>query len=186
MKIKVFPCFIFIGLLSGCSTDVTDLEVFVASAKTQPSAPVTPSPEFVSVPSVQYEVKHLRSPFAQLAQAAQVESAKRLKNCLTPDFTRSKDPLEVYGIDAIQLQGTIQLQDETGVTQRHYALLTTNDGQVHKVQNGDFIGLYHGKIIAVDKSSITVRQMIPDGTGCFIQQSTTITLNNLQLEQDNV
>ena len=186
MKIKVFTCFILIGLLSGCSTDLTDLEVFVASAKTQPSSPVTPSPEFVSVPSVQYEVKHLRSPFSQLEQTAQVESAKRLKNCLTPDFTRSKDPLEVYGIDTIQLQGTIQLQDDTSVTQRHYALLTTNDGKVHKVQNGDFIGLYHGKIIAVDKSSITVQQMIPDGTGCFIQQSTTITLNNIQLEQDNV
>ena len=186
MKSYSLICILFSGFIGGCTADISDLESFVATTKAQPAGLVEPKPEFVAVPSVQYEVKHLRSPFARLEQAAQVESTKHLKNCLTPDFDRNKDPLEFYGIDAIQLQGTIQLQDDTLSTQTHYALLTTHDGKVHKVQSGDFIGLYHGKIIAVDKRSIHVQQMIPDGTGCYIQQSTTITLDNLHQEKDNV
>ena len=177
---------VFSGLITGCTADVSDLKTFVERTKAQPAGPIESKPNFVAVPNVQYDVKHLRSPFARLEHAAQVASAQSLKNCLTPDFTRHKGPLELYGIDAIQLQGTIQVQDDTLTTQTQYALLTTNDGKVHKVQSGDFIGLYHGQIIAVGKRSIQVQQMIPDGTGCYIQQSTTIRLDNVHQEQDNV
>jgi type IV pilus assembly protein PilP len=127
-----------------------------------------------------YSVTHLRSPFASITIAQPSEQLRPNPNCLTPDYARQQMPLEQYGLDAMQLQGTL------ATSSQKYAILSTNDGRIHTVNVGDYIGLFQGKITAITPRAITLQQLIPDGAGCFLQQQTTLSIGQSAQEQDHV
>ena len=59
-----------------------------------------------------------------------------------------------------------------------YGLVQTQDGLLHKVQAGNYIGQYDGRVVAVTKSEIQIEELVPDGIGGFYKRSAAIAIGN--------
>jgi type IV pilus assembly protein PilP len=167
-------------MLFGCETHMHDLHEFTSQPQQGQPITIEPVPTFTRPETASYTVAHLRSPFASISIAQPHEQQRVNANCLTPDYTRQPMPLEQYGLDAMQLQGTL------ATAKQKYAILSTNDGRIHTVNVGDYIGLFQGKITTITARAITLQQLIPDGAGCFLQQQTTLSIGQAAQEQVHV
>ena len=89
---------------------------------------------------------------------------------VTPDFNRVKQFLEQYTIARLTMGGTLS---QTGTM---FALVQDGDGGVHRVQTGDYMGTDHGKIQIIDEAAIELIEIVPDGTGGWVERARTVSL----------
>ena len=101
-------------------------------------------------------------------------------NRLQPDFERKKEPLEKYGLDSLTLSGTFSTQ---GI---RWVLFKTNEGNLLKGRVGSHLGLFFGKITSINDESIIIEQLLPDGTGCWQREKTTLSMNSSAGDNNNV
>ncbi|NDV92114.1 pilus assembly protein PilP [Alteromonas sp. 345S023] len=164
---------IFVGVLllctTACSPQLDDLAAYTENVRANAVVNIEPYPEFKTHPSFVYSAGHKRSPFIKPKDKSAPVAKARQANCLQPDFQRSKTKLEAYGLDALAMAGRFNTK---GVT---WALITSNDGVLHKVKLGSRIGLFYGKVTAINKNSITIEQLLPDGAGCWQKKETRLT-----------
>lgn len=168
VKKILLSCFCL--LLVACHNDQQDLLEFIEKANSQPIGKI---PKLEPPPSFEhfdYQAELLKSPFSMPTREMEQEQIDETKNCLKPDFNRPKEYLETYALDNLQMRGTLQENDQI------WALIQTNDNNVARLSKGDFIGLYHGRIVDVSTSSIGILELIPDGTGCWVERSSTMEL----------
>jgi type IV pilus assembly protein PilP len=89
---------------------------------------------------------------------------------VVPDFNRSKEFLEQYTIAQLGMVGTLQQGAQ------RFALVRDSDGGVHRVRQGDFMGSDHGRIEIISESTIELIEIVPDGTGGWVERSRTVSL----------
>ncbi|MBN7819621.1 pilus assembly protein PilP [Bowmanella yangjiangensis] len=169
-----------LGTLMGCQSDTQDLQEFVAQVKQNTQISIEPYPTFSKTPAFKYQVADKRSPFQRLSgiSADVVQTVKA--NCLQPDFSRAKHPLEQYGTDALSIKGFFTRQQQT------WALIQANDGTLHKAKAGDHLGLFFGRITSIKDGNVYIIEMLPDGTGCWQEKQATLTVSQAAGEQKNV
>ncbi|GAA5193386.1 pilus assembly protein PilP [Ferrimonas gelatinilytica] len=163
-------CIYFGLLLTGCGGGMGDLRQYVAEVEATPvpfNEVTTPAPRIVSVP---YEVADLRSPFRYQKVEVDERGLGDEPNCPKPDLKRMKTPLEAYAVDSFMLKGVMKEQDKS------WALLQSGDGAVHKVDRGDFIGLFHGQVKHIGPSAMVVEEWIPDAKGCWHTRDTQLAM----------
>jgi type IV pilus assembly protein PilP len=59
-----------------------------------------------------------------------------------------------------------------------YGLLQAQDGLIHRVVPGNYIGQNDGRIVAVTESEIQVVEIISDGIGGYLERQAAISLSN--------
>ena len=157
-------------LLSGCFDDVSDIKAHIAKVKAETQSYIEPMPEVPIFTSFNYSVQNLRSPFVAPKPEAIQEKMQQMSGCLSPDPRRRKQPLEKYALGDLVMRGT--LGDE-GVT---WALVEASDSTLHRVSEGNYVGLYNGRITEVGSKSVKIIELTPDGAGCWIERETVIGL----------
>ena len=159
--LRVLVTLALLGLTAGCAPQMDDLVAYTNQVKQTTQSRIEPYPEFTQQPAFVYSASEFRSPFMrpQRDQAPVVTQVKA--NCTQPDLTRAKEPLESYGIDALQLTGSFRSNGADWV------LFKTNDGNLYQAKAGNRIGLFFGKIINVKNNSVIIEELVPDGTGCW-------------------
>ncbi|AWL13202.1 hypothetical protein HMF8227_02751 [Saliniradius amylolyticus] len=169
MKWLVIPLML---LLTGCQAEKADLKQFVAEVKQTTRVSIEPYPEFSRMPAFEYDAYEQRNPFTRPGNqgAAQIKATKA--NCRQPDFSRSKGPLEQYGTDALNVKGFFTNPEGT------WALIQANDGSLHKATVGDRLGLFFGRITDIANGQITIIEMLPDGTGCWQEKTSTLAIGD--------
>jgi type IV pilus assembly protein PilP len=167
-------------LLSGCNAQIGDLQAFTAQVKANTSVSIEAYPEFEPQPPFEYAAGDMRSPFVRPRVVEQTVVEVATANCLQPDYSRRKEPLEAYGIDAISMSGMFT------ANQKQWVLFKTNDGGLHKASHGNYLGLFHGKISAISADTVTITELLPDGAGCWQTKETKLTMASLAGENDNV
>ncbi|MFT4807166.1 MAG: type IV pilus assembly protein PilP [Paraglaciecola sp.] len=162
------------ALLSGCEAKVDDLQVFIAEVKQTTTVNVEPYPAFDSKPTFIYSADTLRSPFQRPRNTgAGVEiNVVTQPNCAQPDFNRSKQPLEKFGIDALSITGVFQSNG------KKWALIQSNTGSLFKATIGDYLGLFFGKIDSIQNGTVSFTEMLPDGAGCWQKKQATLTMQS--------
>ncbi len=158
------------ALLSACtsSNDMGDLKAFVAKAEQRKPGPIEPLPPFEQVAPFAYQASAMRSPFEP---PVQVHSPNRPSGPqVKPDPNRPKQYLEHYTIANLAMVGTLSKD------RQRYALVQDSDGGVHRVQKGDYMGTDNGKIEAIEESGIELTEIVPDGTGGWVERSRTVPL----------
>ncbi len=166
--------------LAACSSDTSDLQAFIAEVQATTSIPVEPYPEFSSPPVFNYDAQALRSPFENPNDEALLVEEVSTANCAKPDTRRPKAPLENYGIDALSIQGFFTSIGKT------WAIVVANDGSLHRVTEGDYLGLFFGQITEIRDNTIYFTEQLPDGTGCWKPKRSTLSLNSAVGENTNV
>jgi len=159
------------SVLTGCSSgqDHADLRAFMDEVRARPAGRVEPLPSFEQVPPFAYQASDMRSPFEPPVVLRRVERAPGGAQ-VTPDTNRVKQYLEQFPIAALAMVGSLA-QD-----QRLFALVRDAEGGVHRVQAGDFMGTDHGRIQRIDENELELIEIVPDGTGGWVERARTVTL----------
>ncbi len=166
--------------LTGCGANIDDLVLYTNQVKANTQVSVEEYPEFKPLPSVSYEASNIRSPFLRSNEERAVAQAIDTPNCEQPDHQRKKQPLESYGIDGLQMSGVFTNNG------RQYALVKANDGTLHKVTVGSYLGLFHGQVTRITDTEIIIEEMLPDGAGCWKSKQASLTMASMVGENDNV
>ncbi|MCE9680219.1 pilus assembly protein PilP [Shewanella sp. AS1] len=157
-------------LLTGCMGDRSDLELFITTTKAQHVAHIPPLKEPPKFEHFAYQASLMRSPFVPPSRELTEEVIDTSKDCQQPDLKRRKGRLETYALDNLKMRGTLS-EDK-----RIWALIETNDGSVYRLGVGEYLGLYHGRIAKVSPQTIEIIELIPDGTGCWSERTSSMDL----------
>jgi type IV pilus assembly protein PilP len=158
---------VLVLLLTGCADGKRDLEQWVEETLNRPPGPVEPLPEITTPEPAVYDAYELRDPFmrAQPEAAAQAGGSGP-----RPDPDRRREYLERFPLDALDMVGTIELED------RMFGLIEDVDGTIHRVREGNYLGQNHGRILRVTPVAIELMELVPDGTDGWMEREARIAL----------
>ncbi|MDF0535006.1 pilus assembly protein PilP [Shewanella yunxiaonensis] len=159
-----------IVLLSGCIGNHEDLQQYVESVKKTHVAHIPPLKEPPKFEHFQYDADLLRSPFVPPSRELTAEAIDTTKDCRQPDLKRRKERLETYALDNLRMRGTLS---NNGVI---WALIETPDSNVYRIGVGNYIGLFNGHITKINQNSIEITELVPDGSGCWTERSSSLDL----------
>lgn len=163
----VVACVVF--MVSACGgSDFADLENYTAEVDARPSTPIEPLPPFEQVQPFAYQAGAKRQPFEPPVLVREVGRQQGVK--VQPNLDRVKQYLEQFPIPELAMVGTLS-QD-----QALYGLIRDPAGGVHKVQVGDYLGTDHGRITSIDDIEIELMEIVPDGTGGWVERARTVIL----------
>ena len=57
-----------------------------------------------------------------------------------------------------------------------WALILAPDGVVHRVQNNNYLGTNHGKIVDITEQRLDLREIVPDGPGRWQERDAFLSL----------
>lgn len=171
MRQLLFLSLIFLSACSGQS-NISDLEEFVAKTTNAPKGRVQPLPEFKPYSAFVYSASAMRSPFE--SPVAYDELSGSTDNSVeAPDDGRAKQVLEYYQLSELSLVGTLAKETDGELK----ALIKTNSGNVHVIEQGAYMGKNHGKIIRISESKLEIVEVVPSGSGGWISRPQTLSLD---------
>ncbi len=159
-----------VASLAGCRDDVSDLQQFITETKANYKGPAIPMPEVKPFQHEVYVASELRSPFVEPKPELIVDDVDPARDCMTPDTSRVKEPLEAFSLESLQMRGTV------GDAQGLWALITTTDGSLYRVRVGYHLGLFHGLITQVRRDGLDLVELVPDGSGCWTERYSELPL----------
>jgi type IV pilus assembly protein PilP len=158
-------------LLTACADpDLAELEAYTNRIKARKPGPIDPIPEIPPVVTYLYEPSERRDPFTMDDQSAEV--AQQNPSEFAPDPTRPKEPLEAFSLDALRMVGT--LEQERG----RWALITTPDGMLHRVQVGNYLGRNNGEIVAINPEELQLTELVEEKPGQWQPRQASMALKD--------
>jgi type IV pilus assembly protein PilP len=82
---------------------------------------------------------------------------------------RPKEPLEAFPLESIQMMGTITQDRET------FALVKAGPN-LYRVRKGNYLGQNFVVVTGIDESQITLKELIQDGGGEWIERNSALQL----------
>lgn len=156
--------------LTACSGDMDDLDRYINDVKARPGGRIDPLPEITPYEVFTYvaDTEGLRSPFVPDSPQAAAGPSGGAR----PDLQRSREFLEQFPLDTLNMVGTLAIGNAT------YGLVQTRDGLIHRVTPGNYVGQNDGRITAVTESEIQVVEIISDGIGGYLERDAAIGLSD--------
>jgi type IV pilus assembly protein PilP len=170
----IMPVFI-VMTLSACQQEKQDLNVFVAEVKLTPHADIAPIPVMKPYEKFIYAAAELRDPFVPtvIEIPDKEENIKVVDNGIHPDSQRLKEALEFYPLSELVLVGTLE-QESDGI----WGLVRAPDGIIHRIQIGNYIGLNHGKVLTINDVDLTLKEIVPDSNGGYLEHDASLSVMN--------
>ncbi|TXH89173.1 MAG: pilus assembly protein PilP [Rhodoferax sp.] len=162
------------SIVSGCGgSKEDDVRQWMAEERnrTQPKVAPIPAPkQFTPEP---YNNATALEPFSnqKLTQALKRDSSQAAANValIAPELARRKEPLEAFPLDTMALVGSIIKSGQ------HVALLKV-DNLLYQVKVGGYLGQNYGKVTKITETEITLREIVQDAVGEWIERVATIQL----------
>ena len=158
-------------LLAGCTGGMSDLDQFIATTQQQAKSPIEPIPTLRAYEPYAYP-PHTRDPFDKAALASELAARARAAKAgfAALDPNRPIEYLENFPLDTLRMVGTIEQR------QRIWGLIRTPDKTIQRVSVGEYMGQNFGRITAIGEGGIDLVEIIPDGTGGFMERKAAVTL----------
>jgi type IV pilus assembly protein PilP len=158
------------AILAGCGTDdMSDLKNYVVEVKSRHKGAVDPLPEVKTVEPFVFSAEELRDPFVPDEKSQEPEEEK-VESGIRPDTTRPKEELESYELDTLRMVGTV---NQEGIL---WGLLKANDGTIHRVRAGNYIGKNYGKIVNIKENMIELVEIVSDSPGVWHERKAGLEL----------
>ena len=156
------------ALTVGCSAGVDDeLRGYIEDVKARPGGRIEPLPQIRPYETFSYTADSARSPF----QPDRPDSPSAIAGP-KPIKDRNKEYLEQFPLDTLAMVGTLENQGTT------FGLVQTQDGMVHRVTPGNYVGQNDGRIVGINNAEIRLEELVPDGIGGFYKRSAEIGLSD--------
>lgn len=153
---------------AGCGHDMSDLKRWVDQVKARPGGEIEQLPEVEPYETFTYSAQNLRSPFTP----GRAETPSSTGKGPRPDPNRPREPLESFSLDSLDMVGTFQRGGDT------WGLVRDPEGKIHRVQVGNYMGQNYGHIVEVMPSRINLVELIPDGSGGWMERQASLSLED--------
>ena len=169
-SIKLLVPIVFVVVLTACvSEEFDDLKSYVSQVKSKPATPIEPMPVIKSYEAFNYNAAGLRNPFEKLDEPQLVTEMVSAEGP-GPDLERGKEELEAYPLDTLRMVGTLSREGEL------WGLVKANDGVIHRVQAGNYLGQNFGKIVRVQDHQIDLAEWIATASGKWREREASLAL----------
>lgn len=156
--------------LVGCGADRDELQTWVDQQRREvrPNVPpLIPPKRFDPQP---YEQAVAVEPFSsQKLTVALKQEARQPNSLFAGEINRRKEPLEAYPLDSMSMVGSVS---KSG---RPTALMRV-DRLLYQVNVGDYLGQNYGKITAISETEVTLREVVQDAAGEWIERPVALQL----------
>ncbi len=157
-------------VLFGCASDQENIQAWMnEQAKEMRSRPVAPLPEMKPAPVVDYTAAEYIDPF----QTSRIEPTRSKTSRNEPNFDRPREPLEAYPLESLKMVGVLM----KGKASHALVLAGKN---LHQVKVGNHMGQNFGVITGISESEITLKELVEDTNGDWVDRISTLVLQERQ------
>ncbi len=156
--------------LTACTGEQEELQAWMDQQRheVQPSVqPLSPPQKFN--PQAYAGVDGVEPFSTQKLTGALKQEAAQPNSAVAAELSRRKEPLEAFPLDSMSMVGSVSRK---GVP---YALLKV-DNLLYQVRVGEYLGQNYGKIMKITETEITLREIVQDAAGEWIERPTTLQL----------
>lgn len=161
---------LFVGCSSSSEEEIRDWMVSERNQTRPKVAPIPAPKQFVPEP---YNNATTLEPFSnqKLAQALKRDSAQTVSNAalVAPELARRKEPLEAFPLDAMVLVGSL-------VKGGQPMALVKVDNLLYQVKVGNYLGPNYGRVMKINETEVTLREIVQDAVGEWIERAATLEL----------
>lgn len=163
-----------VALLAGCGgPGPEELQQWMTERRSQVRPRVTPLTEPKQFVPQAYTQEGGADPFGpqRLARAVAPDGPQNAANAglIAPELARRKEPLEAYPLDAMTMVGSLR----RGAAP---VALVRIDNLLHQVRVGNYLGQNYGKVTKIDEAEVTLREIVQDGGGEWIERTASLQL----------
>jgi type IV pilus assembly protein PilP len=156
--------------LAACTSSTDELQQWMEEQRqqTRPSVkPLQAPKKFLPQP---YEAMNGVDPFSlQKLTVAFKQEAAQPSSLLASEMKRRKEPLEAFPLDGMTMVGSVVRNG------RQFALLRV-EKLLYYVKAGDYLGQNFGRITKISETEITLREVVQDAAGEWIERTSTLQL----------
>lgn len=164
-----------VGLtLVGCSGSGEDeLRQWMGEQRSQVRPKLMPLVEPKKFVPQAYTQESVIDPFSlqKLTQALKRDSTQSVANTtlIAPELARRKEALEAYPVDSMVMVGSLRRAGQP-------VALVRIDNLLYQVRVGNYLGLNYGRVTKIDESELTLREIVQDSTGDWVERSASLVL----------
>jgi type IV pilus assembly protein PilP len=160
--------------LAGCGASSEDeLRQWMADQKNQTRPKIAPISEPKQFVPEAYGQLATVEPFSnqKLTQALKRESTQVAANgaLIAPELARRREALEAFPLDAMTLVGSMSKKGEP-------VALVKVENLLYQVRPGNHLGQNYGLVTKIAETEITLREIVQDATGEWIERTATLQL----------
>ena len=131
---------------------------------------VDPLPQVKSFEPVPYKGESMVDPFVPgRIVVTQAATGGGGGGGVQPDLNRPKEPLEAFPMESMQMVGTLSQNKDM------YALVRAG-ASLFRVKKGNYMGPNFGVITGIDESQISVKEVVQDSGGDWVERSTSLQM----------
>ena len=162
------------SLLTACSqgNGFSDLDKFMADTRAKPRGHVEPLSEFKAYEAFSYSAADRRAPFEPPIDVQLTMADEEPVSDVEPDLDRPKEVLENFDLKSLGMVGTLQ-----GVDGNLFALIRDNEGGIHRVRTGNYMGQNYGRVVGVSDTRIELVEIVPNGRGGWVERPRSLSLD---------
>ena len=174
MKSLFFLIMLMVLSLAGCgSSSEEELTQWMADQKNQSRPKVAPMAEPKQFKPETYTQVTAVEPFSnqKLTLALKRESNQTSVSSalIAPELARRKESLEAFPLDTMKMVGSLNKAGQP------VALLKV-ENLLYQVHLGNYIGQNYGRILKIAETQVTLREIVQDAAGEWIERTATLQL----------
>lgn len=163
--------------LSGCgASEEEQLQGWMKEQRNLTKSRVDRIPEPTKFSPQPYTDEGAIEPFSnqKLTQALKRDTNQSAANValIAPELARRKEPLEAYPLDSVAMVGSL-------VKAGQPVALVRVDNLLYQVKTGNYLGQNYGRITKISDASLTLREIVQDAGGEWIERTATIQLQEV-------
>ncbi len=174
---RAAPAFFLLAvavLLAACGASGEDeLRQWMTEQKSQTRPRIAPISEPKQFLPASYDQVATMEPFSnqKLTQALRRESTQAAVNgaLIAPELARRREALESFPLESMTLVGSMTRSGQP------VALLKV-ENLLYQVRPGNYLGQNYGRVIKIAETEVTLREIVQDATGEWIERTATLQL----------
>lgn len=160
-----------VALLAACGGEEQgELRQELAAMTKDLRGRVDPLPQVRSYEPVPYKGESMVDPFVPSRIVVTQVAGGGGGGGVQPDLNRPKEPLESFPLEQIQMVGTLAQNKDT------FALVKAGTN-LFRVKKGNYMGQNFGVITAIDEGQISLKEVVQDSGGDWVERSTTVQMS---------
>ncbi len=165
---------VLVATLTGCgASSESELRQWMAEQKSQIRPKISPISEPKQFIPESYSQVATIEPFSnqKLTQALKRDSTQAAANgaLIAPELARRREALESFPLDAMTLVGSMT---QTGQP----VALVKVENLLYQVRPGNYLGQNYGRVSKIAETEVTLREIVQDATGEWIERTATLQL----------
>ena len=168
---EVLTLAVFLTLVGcGGGDHLADVQGFMKDVTARPVPSIKPLPEFKPYEAFKYGAANQRSPF-QPPMVIPDDSRGNAPSLVQPPANHEPAYLEQFNIASLSLVGSLEIGSS------YYGLIKDQDGLIHQVGVGDYLGTQWGRIERIEEAHVELVEIVSNGGGGWLRRPRTIEMN---------